>query len=120
MGKKENIKAARKAKKLTLEAVADYLGITKQTVQKYESGLISNIPSDNIEKMAELFDTTPAHLMAWDENEEKEFILNTILRLSKEIDTELLSQLLIKFNKLSDEDRNLALQLIGKMDRSDG
>ena len=66
MGLKENIKKERLKNDLTLENVAKYLGVSKQTVQKYESGVVANIPSDKIEAMAKLFHTTPAALMGWE------------------------------------------------------
>ena len=72
MGLKENIKRKRLQCGLTLEDVAGHLGISRQTVQKYESGVVSNIPSDKIERIAELLRTTPAYLMGWDGNEEQE------------------------------------------------
>lgn len=59
MALKDNIKRKRLENDLTLEEVAKAIGTTRQTVQKYESGLISNIPSDKIEKMAVVFKTTP-------------------------------------------------------------
>ena len=61
----DNIRNNRKRVCLTQEELADKLGLKKQTVQKYESGIISNIPSDKIELMAKIFDTTPAELMGW-------------------------------------------------------
>ena len=60
------LKSARIAKGLTLDEVATKVGVSRQTIQRYESGVISNIPSDNIEKLAAALDTTPADLMGWD------------------------------------------------------
>lgn len=65
MGLKENLKQLRTEKDMTLEQVADYIGITRQTMQKYESGVVKNIPSDKIEKIATLFSVEPAYLMGW-------------------------------------------------------
>jgi repressor LexA len=62
---KENIKRYRLAAHMTLENVANAIGVSKQTVQKYEHGVISNIPSDKIEGMAKLFGCSPADLMGW-------------------------------------------------------
>ncbi|PHI13613.1 helix-turn-helix domain-containing protein [Fusobacterium polymorphum] len=50
---------------LSLQEVADKLGISKVTVSRYETLDITNIPSDKIEGMAELYNTTPAYLMGW-------------------------------------------------------
>lgn len=66
MGLKENLKNKRLELNLTLEEVAKQLSISKPTLQRYESGVISNIPSDKIEKLAEILNTTPAILMGWD------------------------------------------------------
>lgn len=62
------IRLKRKENGYTLEEVAQKLGISKQTVQRYETGVIANIPSDKIELLSELFNTTPAYLMGWDSN----------------------------------------------------
>ena len=43
-----NIKHARKAAGLTQEDIAKEIGVSKQTVQKYESGVITTISSDKI------------------------------------------------------------------------
>ncbi|MDK2828943.1 MAG: hypothetical protein PWP67_1757 [Clostridium butyricum] len=71
MGLKENIKNKRLELNLTLEDVSKRLSISKPTLQRYESGVISNIPSDKIEKLAIILETTPSCLMGWDENKIK-------------------------------------------------
>jgi transcriptional regulator with XRE-family HTH domain len=115
MGLKENIKTKRTELDLTLDDVSKYIGVSRQTVYKYESGIISNVPSDKIESMAELFKTTPAALMGWGETKKEEYVAETIAKYAKEINGDQMIELLRRFNKLSEEDKNLALQLIGKM-----
>ena len=61
------IKRLRKEAKISQVDLAEKLGTTKQTIYKYENGLITNIPSDKIEIMARLFDTSPAYLMGWED-----------------------------------------------------
>ena len=46
--KGERIKARREELGITQVALADMIGESKQTVYKYESGLVSNIPSDKL------------------------------------------------------------------------
>lgn len=65
MGLKENIKSRRTELQMTLEDLSKQVGVSRQTIQKYESGVISNIPSDKIELMAKALETTPAYLMGW-------------------------------------------------------
>ena len=63
----ERIKKLREQNRLTLEEVANYLGIGRPTVFKYETGAVTNIPSDKIELLARLFNVSPAYLMGWEE-----------------------------------------------------
>ena len=45
------------------------VGISKQTLYKYENDIITNIPSDVIEKMAAILNCSPAYIMGWEETE---------------------------------------------------
>ena len=54
----DRIRELRIQQKLTLDDVAQYLGVGRQAVYKYEHGTVTNIPLDNIEKMAKLFGVT--------------------------------------------------------------
>lgn len=67
MGLCENIKSQRLARDMTLEDVAKIVGVTRQTILKYENGIISNIPSDKIELLAQALHTSPAYLMGWED-----------------------------------------------------
>ena len=62
----KRIKSLRTSKKLTLEEVGKFLGVGRATVQRYESGIISGIPSDKIELMAKLYNVSPGYIMGWD------------------------------------------------------
>jgi SOS-response transcriptional repressors (RecA-mediated autopeptidases) len=53
---------------LTQENVGKYLGVGKQAIHKYEAEIITNIPSDSIEKLAKLYHVSPAYLMGWSTN----------------------------------------------------
>lgn len=66
MEKGERIRSRREALGMTQTELADALSTTKQNIYKYENGIISNIPSDKIEAMAEILKTTPAYLMGWE------------------------------------------------------
>jgi transcriptional regulator with XRE-family HTH domain len=63
----ERIKEMRLKKDLTLEEVGKKLGISKATLQRYESGVITNIPSDKIENLAKILDCSPGYLMGWED-----------------------------------------------------
>ena len=61
------IKRLRKETRISQVELAKKLGTTKQNIYKYENGLITNIPSDKIEMMAKIFNTTPQYLMGWED-----------------------------------------------------
>jgi len=63
------IKERRTESGLTLEALARLSGVTRQTIQRYESGVIKNIPSDRVECIAKALETTPEYLMGWKTSE---------------------------------------------------
>ena len=65
---KDRMRKKRKEREMTLEEVATIVGVTRQTVQKYESGVVTNIPSDKIELIATALRTTPSYLMGWEED----------------------------------------------------
>lgn len=62
----ERIKQKREAVGITQTELAEIVGTTKQNIYKYESNIVSNIPSDKIEAIAQALHTTPAYLMGWD------------------------------------------------------
>ena len=66
----EKIKSLRKEKGLSLEQLADAVGTSRQTIHRYETGVISNIPSEKVEALAKALGTTPSSLMGWDDENE--------------------------------------------------
>ena len=67
----KRIKELRTEKGLTLEQVADVVGVGKSTVRKWETGMIANMRRDKIASLAKALGTTPAYLMGWKEEEVK-------------------------------------------------
>lgn len=64
----ERIRELRIKNHFTLDDVARQLGVGKQAIYKYEQGTVTNIPLDNLEKMADMFGTTPEYLACWTNN----------------------------------------------------
>lgn len=46
-----------------------HCGASKQTIYKYETGVVTNIPLDKIELIAKALDVPPAALMGWEQEE---------------------------------------------------
>lgn len=51
--------------KLSLKEVSSKIGISDVTLQRYETVDIVNIPSDKIEELAKIYNTTPQVIMGW-------------------------------------------------------
>lgn len=67
MDRGQTIKALRESIGLTQEELGKACGTTKQTIFKYEMGIITNIPMDRLCAIAKALKVTPAHLMGWEE-----------------------------------------------------
>ena len=72
MNKGERIKKRREQIGLTQVALADMIGESKQTVYKYETGIVTNIPSDKIELIAKALRVQPEWIMGWTDTESVE------------------------------------------------
>lgn len=64
--KGKNILEARKNAGLTMEELGKIVGVSRATIKRYESGEITNIPDDKIEKIAKATKVSEAFLMGWD------------------------------------------------------
>ena len=83
-GMAQRIKSLRQKKGLTLEQVADVVGVGKSTVRKWETGMIENMRRDKIAALAKALGTTPVSLMGWvDEEEEQknDLIAEVVLKM---------------------------------------
>ena len=63
------LKTLRKSKKMTQDELAAALGTSKQTIHRYENGIITNIPPEKVEKLAAALGTTPSELMGWSQTD---------------------------------------------------
>ena len=64
----ERIRDARESKKISQEELGRACKITKQTIYKYETGVITNIPLDKLEIIADVLDVSSAYLAGWSDD----------------------------------------------------
>ena len=100
----ERIRTKRKEYHISQTDLANRVGITKQSLYKYEKGIITNIPSDTIERLASALHCTPAYIMGWDEKK----ILNT---RSLEYPPEIMKYAAM-IAELSEEDRKSVIKYL--------
>jgi transcriptional regulator with XRE-family HTH domain len=67
----ERIKKIRKSKKISVEALAKELGVSKTTIYRYEDSTIEKIPVVVFDKLCTLLDVTPSQLMGNTLSEDK-------------------------------------------------
>lgn len=96
----EKIKKLRNELHLTQDELAVCANTTKQTIHKYETGIITNIPASKIKSIADKLNTTPAYLMGWDDE------------IASYSDDELDRQIIETFNRLSEDKKNQALDYL--------
>lgn len=63
----QKIKTQREALNMTQEELGKLCGTTKQTIFKYETGVITNIPMDRLCVIAEKLRVSPCWILGWDE-----------------------------------------------------
>ena len=69
---KDLVKSRRIKLGLTLEEVGKIVGVSKATVQRWESGEISNMRRDKVLLLAKALHTTPSYLMGWEDDAENQ------------------------------------------------
>jgi len=63
----DRIRKVRLEQDVTQQELADYIGVSKQAVYKYENNIVTNIPTDKIDAIARRLRVSPAYLMGWEE-----------------------------------------------------
>lgn len=103
----QKIKDLRQQRGMTLEQVANIVGVGKSTVRKWETGMIANMKRDKIAALAQALGTTPAYLMGWKEETKEETNSPDQIEL-----TEGEQMLLTLFRQIPEENRAMVLEMI--------
>lgn len=69
MTKGQRIKQLRESLNLSQIELAHKVGIIKQTLYKYENEIVTNIPSDVIERLSDALGCSPAYIMGWNQGQ---------------------------------------------------
>lgn len=59
------LKQRRLDKKMSAEELAKRLGVSKTTIYRYEKGEIAKVPTETLEKISKILNTSPAYFMDW-------------------------------------------------------
>lgn len=65
------MKKRREELDMSYQTLSDKVGISKSTLQRYETGYIKNMPIDKLEDIASALQVSPSYLMGWDNEVEE-------------------------------------------------
>lgn len=108
----ERIKLKRLENNYTLEQLANAVNTSKQTIHRYETGIISNIPASKIQAIAEALNTTPAYLMGWEEPTDKTETMVTAEDLAE------INELYEIYSSLPEEQQQIVTDLIRSLSKN--
>lgn len=114
------LKQLRSEKQLTMQEVADYVGVNVATVSRWENGEIANMRRDKVAKLAELFNVRPSYILGMTDTQE--FSHDDRKQAINFIDNVDLIQVLAEASRLSPSDQELVkgqLQfLVGRLGKT--
>lgn len=101
----ERIKRLRVERGISQTDLAAKIQSTKQTLYKYENNIITNIPSDKLEKIASVLNASPAYLMGWTDDKKVSSVSVSGVKKTGEYYTanETLTQMLETISQLPDD-----------------
>ena len=101
MTKGQRIKELREKANLTQEELAKKMNTTKQTIHKYEKDIVTNIPSDKIEALSHILNSTPEYILGWEKvKKNNDAMSDIIIRMRSD---EVFFSLVKTLNELDDE-----------------
>lgn len=104
------IKKRRTDLNMSYQELANKTGLSKSTLQRYETGAIKNMPIDKLEILASALNVSPAYLMGWENVD----IQN---ELNKTEDTISIKErkLLNSFNNLNETGKDEAIKRVSEL-----
>lgn len=101
------LKDRRKELDLTLDEVAEFVGVTKSTVSRWERGVIGNMRRDRIYRLAQVLRISPAEIMGFTETELRAFEKGDLLAYAS--DDPYAIELLSDLKQMTPKDRRRVL-----------
>lgn len=106
------IKERRKELKLSLKDIANKLNVSESLISRYENGDITNIPVDNIESLAKIYNVTPAYIMGWETERKKKLGDNINNKRKLYSDEDNYREIIKKLNNFSNDELSKIRRII--------
>ncbi len=101
----KRIRQARINKDMTLLEVANKLGVTEATVQRYESGEIKNIKHKTIQNLSNILGVSPSYLMGWEDEPEEDDIKTIAAHAIDDLDDEQIKKVIEYVNFIKSQQK---------------
>lgn len=101
----DRIRQTRIEKGMTQQQLSEAIGVSKQAIFKYETNIVTNIPTDRVNAIAKCLGVKPAYLMGWDTPEKKE-------KATSNEEDGLNAEIIKIFNDLPADQKNEALNYL--------
>ncbi|MDU2686682.1 MAG: helix-turn-helix transcriptional regulator [Paeniclostridium sordellii] len=104
------IKKRRTDLNMSYQELANKTGLSKSTLQRYETGAIKNMPIDKLEILASALNVSPAYLMGWENVD----IQNELNKTENTISIKE-RKLLNSFNNLNETGKDEAIKRVSEL-----
>lgn len=105
----DRIRKQREILGITQTELAEKVNISKQTLYKYETNIVTNIPSDKIEKLAKELNVSESFLMGWEETSPNylytDEATNFMIRITKLAKDKVFVERMNKYMSLTSDNR---------------
>jgi transcriptional regulator with XRE-family HTH domain len=115
LGEKLEILISRK--QMSKTEFAEKIGVSKQTLYKYENDIVTNIPSDKIEIIANTLGISEAYIMGW---ESEEIMVEAIKDNLLSGMSERVKEYAIRLAQLSEAEQSGIFNMIDLMTKKEG
>ena len=105
------IKTERERQGISQTDMAKRIKASKQTLYKYENNIITNIPSDKIEAIADVLNVSPGYLMGWENFTEQAAIVDADLLCL----TPKQKNYIIRISKLSEDKQEAIFNIVDQL-----
>ena len=68
----KRMKNRREELNMSYQTLSEKVGISKSTLQRYETGFIKKVPINQVQIIAKALNVTPGYLMGWENNKENQ------------------------------------------------
>ncbi len=76
----DRMQERRKELGISADTLAEYLGVSRSTIFRYENGDIEKVPANLLSDIAKFLKTSEAFLMGWEDKEQSEEVIPKIMQ----------------------------------------